>query len=141
MGRPRTLHQKIWDAHVVHRRADGTCLLYIDRHLLNEVTCAQAFDGLRAAGRSVRRPDLTLGVADHNVPTTVRVGADGLALPIADPESAAQVAALDRNAPAAGIRYFGMTSPHPGIAHVSYIARNARRWSLVANRVARSAGI
>ncbi|HEU4820881.1 MAG TPA: aconitase family protein, partial [Qipengyuania sp.] len=69
-SRPRTLYEKIWDAHVVERRADGTCLIYIDRHLVHEVTSPQAFEGLRAAGRNVRRPDLTLAVPDHNLPTT-----------------------------------------------------------------------
>ena len=73
MSRPQTLYEKIWDAHVVERRDDGTCLIYIDRHLVHEVTSPQAFEGLRAAGRGVRRPDLTLAVPDHNLPTTPRV--------------------------------------------------------------------
>src|SRR5512144_1687799 len=102
---PRTLYEKIWDAHVVERRDDGTCLIYIDRHLVHEVTSPQAFEGLRAAGRKVRRPDLTLAVPDHNVPTTPRVDAAGARLPIADAQSAQQLAALERNAPAFGIRY------------------------------------
>src|SRR3546814_21010669 len=68
--RPRTLYEKIWDAHVVDRREDGTCLIYIDRHLVHEVTSPQAFEGLRAAGRRVRRPDLTLAVPAHNLATT-----------------------------------------------------------------------
>ena len=84
MGRPRTLYEKIWDAHVVERRDDGTCLIYIDRHLVHEVTSPQAFEGLRVAGRRVRRPDLTLAVPDHNLPTTPRVDAHGRALPIAE---------------------------------------------------------
>ena len=75
MTAPRTLYQKIWDAHVVERRDDGTCLIYIDRHLVHEVTSPQAFEGLRLAGRKVRRPDLTLAVPDHNLPTTARVDA------------------------------------------------------------------
>ena len=70
--RPTTLYEKIWDAHVVERREDGSCLIYIDRHLVHEVTSPQAFEGLRMAGRKVRRPDLTLAVADHNLPTTAR---------------------------------------------------------------------
>ena len=74
---PRTLYQKIWDAHVVQQRDDGTALLYIDRHLVHEVTSPQAFDGLAAAGRTVRRPDLTLAVPDHNIPTTARADAQG----------------------------------------------------------------
>ena len=79
---PRTLYEKIWDDHVVARRADGTCLIYVDRHLVHEVTSPQAFEGLRAAGRKVRRPDLTLAMPDHNLPTTARVGPDGSRLPI-----------------------------------------------------------
>ena len=88
-ARPLTLYEKIWDAHVVERRDDGTCLIYIDRHLVHEVTSPQAFEGLRAAGRKVRRPDLTLAVPDHNLATTARVDADGHRLPIADPASRA----------------------------------------------------
>ena len=77
MTRPRTLYEKIWDAHVVEQRPDGTCLIFIDRHLVHEVTSPQAFAGLRASGRTVRRPDLTLAVPDHNLPTTARRDADG----------------------------------------------------------------
>ncbi|HBC08870.1 MAG TPA: 3-isopropylmalate dehydratase large subunit, partial [Rhodospirillaceae bacterium] len=69
MAQPKTLFEKIWDSHLVEVQEDGTCLLYIDRHLTHEVTSPQAFEGLRNAGRKVRRPDLTLAVADHNVPT------------------------------------------------------------------------
>ena len=93
----RTLYEKIWDQHVVARREDGTCLIYIDRHLVHEVTSPQAFEALRLAGRKVRRPDLTLATPDHNLPTTKRVGSDGRRLPIAEPQSAAQLAALERN--------------------------------------------
>ncbi len=118
MSSPKTLYQKIWDAHVVERRDDGTCLIYIDRHLVHEVTSPQAFEGLRMAGRPVRRPDLTLAVPDHNLPTTARVDAAGRRLPIADVESAAQLAALERNAPEFGIRYIGPTDPEQGIVHV-----------------------
>ena len=118
MGRALTMYEKIWDAHVVDRRADGTCLIYIDRHLVHEVTSPQAFEGLRAAGRQVRRPDLTLAVPDHNLPTTPRVDATGRELPIADPESAAQLAALRRNAPDFGIDYIDATAPEQGIVHV-----------------------
>ena len=103
----RTLYQKIWDAHVVEQRDDGTALIYIDRHLVHEVTSPQAFEALRAAGRKVRRPDLTLAVPDHNLPTTARRTADGARVPIADFESAQQLEALERNAPAFGIRYIG----------------------------------
>jgi len=115
---PRTLYQKIWDAHVVDTRDDGTCLVYIDRHLVHEVTSPQAFEGLRTAGRSVRRPDLTLAVPDHNLPTTARKDADGNVLPIADPESANQLATLRRNAPEFGIRYIDATDREQGIVHV-----------------------
>jgi 3-isopropylmalate/(R)-2-methylmalate dehydratase large subunit len=118
VSQPRTLYQKIWDAHVVERRDDGTCLIYIDRHLVHEVTSPQAFEALRLQGRKVRRPDLTLAVPDHNVPTTARVAPDGTRLPIADPESAEQLAALERNAPANGIRYIDATAPEQGIVHV-----------------------
>ncbi len=118
MTRPRTLYEKIWDAHVVERRPDGTCLIFIDRHLVHEVTSPQAFAGLRAAARTVRRPDLTLAVPDHNLPTTARTDAAGNRLPIADPESAAQLAALEKNAPDFGIRYIDATAPEQGIVHV-----------------------
>jgi len=114
----RTLYEKIWDAHVVERRDDGTCLVYIDRHLVHEVTSPQAFEALRAAGRPVRRPDLTLAVPDHNLPTTARRDAAGNRLPIADPESAQQLAMLERNAPAFGIRYIDATDREQGIVHV-----------------------
>jgi 3-isopropylmalate/(R)-2-methylmalate dehydratase large subunit len=118
MTKPRTLYEKIWDAHVVERRPDGTCLIYIDRHIIHEVTSPQAFEGLRVAGRTVRRPDLTIAVPDHNLPTTPRRAPDGSRIAIADPESAAQLDALERNAPAAGIRYFDATSIEQGIVHV-----------------------
>ena len=118
MTRPRTLYEKIWDAHVVEQRPDATCLIFIDRHLVHEVTSPQAFAGLRASGRIVRRPDLTLAVPDHNLPTTARLDAAGNKLPIADAESAAQLAALETNAPEFGIRYIDATAPEQGIVHV-----------------------
>lgn len=118
MTRPRTLYEKIWDAHVVEQRPDGTCLIFIDRHLVHEVTSPQAFAGLRATGRTVRRPDLTLAVPDHNLPTTARKDAAGNRLPIADTESAAQLAALETNAPEFGIRYIDAIAPEQGIVHV-----------------------
>ncbi|RSY93178.1 3-isopropylmalate dehydratase large subunit [Sphingomonas koreensis] len=117
-NRPLTLYEKIWAAHVVERRDDGTCLIYIDRHLVHEVTSPQAFEGLRANGRRVRRPDLTLAVPDHNLPTTPRVDAAGNRLPIADRESAQQLAALERNVAEFGIDYFGATAAEQGIVHV-----------------------
>ena len=87
---PRTLFEKVWDAHVVRAAPGEPSLLYIDLHLIHEVTSPQAFDGLRAAGRAVRRPDLTIATVDHNVPTTDRK------LPIADPIAAKQIEALQR---------------------------------------------
>lgn len=116
--RPQTLYEKIWAAHVVERRDDGTCLIYIDRHLVHEVTSPQAFDGLRLAGRAVRRPDLTLAVPDHNLPTTQRVDAQGREIPIADPESAAQLDALRRNTTEFGIDYIDANAVQQGIVHV-----------------------
>lgn len=110
---PRTLFQKIWDDHLVHRDGDGgPCLIYIDRHLVHEVTSPQAFEGLRHAGRGVRRPDATLAVADHNVPTTDRSKG------IADPESRLQVETLGKNCAEFGITHFGMDDRRQGIVHI-----------------------
>ena len=117
-SKPRTLYEKIWDAHVAQRRDDGTCLIYIDRHLVHEVTSPQAFEALRVAGRTVRRPDLTLAVPDHNLPTTARKDAAGNRIPIADPESATQLRTLAKNAPEFGIRYISEIEPEQGIVHV-----------------------
>lgn len=117
-SKPRTLYEKIWEAHVVERQEDGTCLIYIDRHLVHEVTSPQAFEALRLAGRKVRRPDLTLAVPDHNLPTTARTAADGSRLPIEDAQSAAQLAALEANAPSFGIDYIDAIAPEQGIVHV-----------------------
>ena len=117
-SKPRTLYEKIWDAHVVETSDDGTSLIYIDRHLVHEVTSPQAFEALRASGRKVRRPELTLAVPDHNLPTTARRDAQGHRLPIKDPESAAQLAALEKNAPEFGIQYIDATAPQQGIVHV-----------------------
>ena len=109
---PRTLFDKIWDAHVVDRQDDGTCVLYIDRHLVHEVTSPQAFEGLRLASRPVRRPDATLAVADHNVPTSDR------SLGIDDAQSRIQVDTLARNAAAFGIEYVDMADVRQGIVHI-----------------------
>ena len=117
-SKPRTLYEKIWDAHIVDARDDGTSLIYIDRHLVHEVTSPQAFEGLRVAGRTVRRPDLTLAVPDHNLPTTARINSAGKRIPIADAESAQQLAALETNAPAFGIRYIDAAAPEQEIVHV-----------------------
>src|ERR1700751_853258 len=91
MAKPRTLYDKIWDDHVVDQQPDGTCLIYIDRHLVHEVTSPQAFEGLRTTGRKVRAPEKTLAGVDHNVPTTDR------SKPNEDPESIAQIEALAQN--------------------------------------------
>jgi 3-isopropylmalate/(R)-2-methylmalate dehydratase large subunit len=115
---PRTLYEKIWDAHVVETRDDGTALIYIDRHLVHEVTSPQAFEALRLSGRKVRRPDLTLAVPDHNLPTTARRDSAGQRIPIADVESAQQLAALETNAPEFGIRLIGDSDAEQGIVHV-----------------------
>ncbi|MEM7690299.1 MAG: 3-isopropylmalate dehydratase large subunit [Pseudomonadota bacterium] len=117
-SKPRTLYEKIWDDHVVETRDDGTSLIYIDRHLVHEVTSPQAFDALRASGRPVRRPELTLAVPDHNLPTTARRDARGGKIAIEDPQSAAQLAALEKNAPEFGIRYIGDADAQQGIVHV-----------------------
>lgn len=116
--KPHTLYEKIWDAHVVNRRPDGTCMIYIDRHLINEVTSPQAFEGLRLAGRKVRRPNLAIAVPDHNLPTTPRRDLLGNRIPISDPESAKQLAALRDNAREFGVRYIDATDPEQGIVHV-----------------------
>jgi 3-isopropylmalate/(R)-2-methylmalate dehydratase large subunit len=107
-----TIFDKIWAAHVVDRMPDGTCILYIDRHLVHEVTSPQAFEGLRAAGRGVRRVDATIAVADHNVPTENR------ALGIAEPESALQVATLEENVRAFGVPYIPVNDARQGIVHI-----------------------
>ncbi len=112
MSGPKTLFDKIWDAHLVHRQDDGTCLIYIDRHLVHEVTSPQAFEGLRNAGRKVRSPERTLAVADHNVPTTDR------SVGIEDSESRIQVEALEANAADFGVPFFGMDDIRQGIVHV-----------------------
>jgi 3-isopropylmalate/(R)-2-methylmalate dehydratase large subunit len=117
-SRPRTLYEKIWDDHVVDRRPDGTCIVYIDRHLVHEVTSPQAFEGLRREGRPVRRRDLTLAVPDHNLPTTPRIDAAGKRIAIADPESAQQLAMLESNVAEFGVPYIDSTADRQGIVHV-----------------------
>ena len=109
---PRTLYDKIWDDHVVERQPDGTCLLYIDRHLVHEVTSPQAFEGLRVAGRAVRAPGRTLAVVDHNVQTSDRSAG------IQEPESRMQVETLAENAREFGIEYFDELDPRQGIVHI-----------------------
>src|SRR5205823_10786648 len=108
----RTLFDKLWDAHIVRAAADEPALLYIDLHLVHEVTSPQAFDGLRAAGRGVRRPDLTVATVDHNVPTTDR------SLPVADPVAAQQIETLRRNCREFGVPLYDTGAPEQGIVHV-----------------------
>jgi 3-isopropylmalate/(R)-2-methylmalate dehydratase large subunit len=111
-GAPKTLYDKIWDSHLVHEALGEASVIYIDRHLVHEVTSAQAFEGLRETGRKARRPELALAVADHNVPTTDRSKG------ISDPESANSVATLENNARQFGIEYFGMNDIRQGIVHI-----------------------
>ena len=108
----RTMFEKIWADHVVRENEAGTTLLYIDRHLVHEVTSPQAFEGLKISGRSVRRPSFTLAVPDHNVPTTDR------RLGVADPTSAKQIETLESNCKDWGISCFGLDDPRQGIVHV-----------------------
>ena len=112
MAAPRTLYDKIWDDHLVDEQPDGTCLIYVDRHLVHEVTSPQAFEGLRLSGRKVRAPEKTLAVVDHNVPTSDR------SKPNPDPESAAQIETLAENARVFGIDYFNEHDRRQGIVHV-----------------------
>src|SRR6516225_3936341 len=109
---PRTLYDKIWQDHLVDEQPDGTCLIYVDRHLVHEVTSPQAFEGLRLSGRKVRAPQKTLAVVDHNVPTTDRSHG------IDDPESRIQVAQLAANAAEFGIEYFNELDLRQGIVHI-----------------------
>ena len=110
--KPRTLYDKIWDDHLVDEQPDGTCLIYIDRHLVHEVTAPQAFEGLRTAGRKVHAPDKTLAVVDHNVPTHDR------RKPNPDPESTEQIAVMAQNAKDFGIEYFNEFDKRQGIVHI-----------------------
>src|SRR6266705_3060331 len=110
--KPRTLFDKVWASHVVQRLPDGPELLYVDLHLVHEVTSPQAFEGLRLAGRKVRRPELTVATPDHNVPTTDR------RLPIADAISKQQIDTLRNNCKEFGIRIYDLNSPQQGIVHV-----------------------
>ncbi|MBC7144386.1 MAG: 3-isopropylmalate dehydratase large subunit [Thioclava marina] len=114
MSAPKTLYDKIWDAHVVSEDEDGTCLLYIDRHLVHEVTSPQAFEGLRMAGRKVHAPEKTIAVPDHNVPTTT----DRASGVIENEESRIQVEALDKNAKEFGVNYYPVNDIRQGIVHI-----------------------
>ena len=112
MAKPRTLFDKIWADHLVDEQPDGTCLIYVDRHLVHEVTSPQAFEGLRVSGRKVRAPEKTLAVVDHNVPTTDRSKG------IDDPEAATQVETLAENAKRFGIEYYDALDRRQGIVHI-----------------------
>jgi 3-isopropylmalate/(R)-2-methylmalate dehydratase large subunit len=112
MAKARTLYDKIWEDHLVHEQPDGTCLIYIDRHLVHEVTSPQAFEGLRLSGRKIRAPEKTLLVVDHNVPTTDRTK------PNPDPESAAQIAYLAENAKFFNLEYYDEFDKRQGIVHI-----------------------
>ena len=109
---PLTLYDKIWNEHLVHKQEDGTSLLFVDRHLIHEVTSPQAFEGLRNSNRKVRQPKLTLAVADHNVPTTERSGI------IEDEESRIQIEALEKNCADFGVELYSMNDIRQGICHV-----------------------
>ena len=109
---PPTLYDKIWNEHLVHQQNDGTSLLFVDRHLIHEVTSPQAFEGLRNSNRKVRQPKLTLAVADHNVPTTDRSKG------ISDKESKLQVDTLEKNCKEFGVQLFGMNDKRQGIVHI-----------------------
>jgi len=111
---PKTLYDKIWDAHVAHEAEDGTCLLYIDRHLVHEVTSPQAFEGLRMTGRKVRAPEKTIAVPDHNVPTTL----DRANAATMTEDSRIQVEALDTNAKEFGLHYYPVTDVRQGVVHI-----------------------
>jgi 3-isopropylmalate/(R)-2-methylmalate dehydratase large subunit len=113
MTAPRTLYDKIWDDHLVDQQDDGTCLIYIDRHLVHEVTSPQAFEGLRMAGRKVRAPEKTLAVVDHNVPTTDR--SKGIKT---TPRAGMQVETLAKNAAEFGVEYYNETDKRQGIVHI-----------------------
>ena len=113
MKKKTTLYDKIWQEHIVSQQSDGTCLLYIDRHLVHEVTSPQAFEGLRMTGRKVRAPEKTIAVPDHNVPTTV-----DRTKGIVNEESRVQVEALDKNAKEFGIHYYPVDDIRQGIVHI-----------------------
>jgi len=115
---PQTIYDKIWNAHLVDEQGDGACLIYIDAHLIHEVTTPQAFEGLRDANRSVRRPDCTLATVDHNIPTVSRRNFKNVSTFINEPDSRIQVATLEQNIKDFGLTYYGMTDKRQGIVHV-----------------------
>ncbi|KOS17957.1 3-isopropylmalate dehydratase [Escovopsis weberi] len=118
VGTPQTLYDKVFSAHIVDEKLDGTILLYIDRHLVHEVTSPQAFEGLKTAGRQVRRPDCTLATTDHNVPTASRKGMKDIASFIEEDDSRTQCVTLEENVKEFGLTYFGLGDKRQGIVHV-----------------------
>ena len=120
MAQPRTLFDKIWDSHVITPQGEGTYLIYIDLHLIHEVTTPQAFEGLKLAGRKVRRPDATMAVCDHNIPTSNRKAG------IDEPESKLQVDTLEQNVRDFGVPYFPIDSVNQGIVHIIGPGRASR---------------
>ena len=119
---PNTLYDKIWNDHLVDIQDDGTALLFVDRHLVHEVTSPQAFEGLRNSNRKVRHPNLTLAVADHNVPTTDRSKG------IADEDSRIQVETLNKNCKEFGVEIFGMDDKRQGIVHIIGLNKFYTAW-------------
>ena len=115
---PRTLYDKVFQSHIVNQQPDGTILLYIDRHLVHEVTSPQAFEGLRNANRGVRRPDCTLATVDHNIPTTPRTHFRDAKSFVEEPDSRTQVTTLEDNVKSFGLTYFGMGDARQGIVHI-----------------------
>lgn len=115
---PRTLYQKIFDSHLISEEEDGTCLIYIDRHLVHEVTSPQAFEGLRMAGRPVRRPDCTLATVDHNIPTSSRVDYQDTETFVKEADSRLQCMTLEQNVKEFGLTFFGLTDARQGIVHI-----------------------
>ncbi|KAL4401497.1 3-isopropylmalate dehydratase [Malassezia pachydermatis] len=116
--KPRTIYQKIFDSHLISEEEDGTCLIYIDRHLVHEVTSPQAFEGLRMAGRPVRRPDCTLATVDHNIPTISRKTYTDTKSFVQEPDSRLQCVTLEQNVKEFGLTFFGLTDARQGIVHV-----------------------
>lgn len=117
-SQPKTLYDKVFEDHIVHKDESGSYLLYIDRHLVHEVTSPQAFEGLKNAGRKVRRPDCTLATVDHNIPTVSRVNFKNVETFVEQEDSKLQVMTLEQNVRDFGVTYFGMEDSRQGIVHV-----------------------
>ena len=117
-SKPRTIYEKIFDSHLISEEEDGTCLIYIDRHLVHEVTSPQAFEGLRMAGRPVRRTDCTLATVDHNIPTENRKNYKDTASFVQESDSRLQCVTLEQNVKEFGLTFFGLADSRQGIVHV-----------------------